>query len=53
MSAPTRDPKGAKQRGRRRFLQGLVFAAGALGAAMLGFVPIVKGWIRRAVDEAR
>ncbi|MCP4291507.1 MAG: 4Fe-4S dicluster domain-containing protein [bacterium] len=34
-------------RGRREFLRTIGMTAGLVGAAMLGIVPVVKGWVKR------
>lgn len=38
---------GRSDDGRRDFLKSLAFGAGVLGAALLGFVPLLRGWVRR------
>lgn len=35
------------QSDRRSFLKNLAFGAGVLGASLLGFVPLLRGWVRR------
>ena len=32
---------------RRKFLRTLVMGAGLLGASLLGFIPVLGGWVRR------
>ncbi len=44
------DKKAAKKanpRGRREFLRTIAMTAGLAGAAMLGLVPVVRGWVNR------
>lgn len=36
-----------KQKERRQFLRTMALMGGVVGAAMLGFVPVVKGWVKR------
>ena len=38
---------GRTDDGRRSFLKSLAFGAGVLGAALLGAVPLLRGWVRR------
>jgi ferredoxin-type protein NapG len=37
----------ALHQNRRGFLKNLAFGAGVLGAALLGFFPLLKGWVRK------
>ncbi len=44
---PEPGPEAPRRRSRRGFLRTVVMAGSLVGAALLGFVPVVKGWVKR------